>query len=168
MPGLICHHSPGTVIQLKIPAARVIQIPDNLTVNSYNILNQFFIRSIILHGFHPVKGHRKLRQKLCRRRNGLLCHCLFILKLLYKTEMLHKGMLFRNTNFANQIGIIHHGSLPMKWKPCFRLCMTHAINSPHKIQMPGCPSELSIGNHLIAKRLYFPNQLCNGFILNCL
>ena len=56
----------------------------------------------------------------------------------------------------------------MERKTGLRLLMSYSAESPHEIKMPGCSSELSIRNHMIAERFNLSNELGNALILHFL
>ena len=85
-------HSPGTVIELQVPAPLLIEGIDKLLISCHNILHQTLFTVINLEGSRTVHRENKLGKELCRSRNRLLGNGMFILKLLHKAEMLDEGM----------------------------------------------------------------------------
>ena len=150
MSASVCHHAPGTVIKLDISTSCIVQILDHFSICIYNILYQVCIGCVVFLRLHTVEWHCKLRKELSRRWHCLFCYCILIFKLFYELKMLYKWMLFGYADFSNQISIIDHSCFTMEWKTCLCRCMSDSIKSPHKIKMPGCTTEFTICNNMIA------------------
>ena len=143
------NRTPGTVIELKISASCVIKLSDYLLISLADILYQFFICGIKLSCTIDICRNNQLLEHLCRCRNRIFCHCIFIFKLLQKFEILHKRMCLC-LNLSNQISIIQNGKFCIELHTIAGMFMFHTLKSPHKIKMPERSPELSICNHMVA------------------
>ena len=77
-------------------------------------------------------------------------------------------MLSGQSEFPIDIGVIDHRRFTVKWKSGLCRFMSDSVECPHKIKMPGCPSEFPIRKNRVAKLLQLPDQLRDGLILNLL
>ena len=90
-------------------------------------------------------------KKLCRSRNRLLCLedilalGIQLLKLLYKQEILDKRMILAG-NLAGQLDRTLGCFLAMELVTMLQFDMLHAIESPHKVEMPIAATEFAIGD----------------------
>ena len=153
----IAEHAPGTVIQLQVAAPRRIQRADDRTIRSGNILNQLFIIRIDLLRLLSIILAVKLGQQLCRRRNGLLGNDPFFLKLLHKTEMLHKRMILA-ADLADHLDGSRRSFFPMEKISMIQFDLLDALKAPHEVQMPVTAAKLAIRDHQTACLLLFLDQ----------
>ena len=155
--------APGTVIQLDVSAACRIEIRDDFSISGYQICNKFLIIRINLSGILNIHRHYQLLEKLGRCRDGLLCYGILILQCLHKFVMLHKWMM-SHRNLSGQEGIINLGCLIVKRQSFFGGAVTHTVESPHEIQVPGSAAELTVGDHMVTSFLLLLHQVGDGCV----
>ena len=167
LPVIAIHnHSPGAVIQLDGTATGCINLLEEGAVSLSNILNQLGSVRIELAGILGILATEQFGKKLSRSRNRLLClEDIFaigiqLLKLLYKEEILDKRMILAG-NLAGQLDRTLGCLLAMKQVAMLQFDMLHAIESPHKVEMPIAAAELAIGDIRQAMRLLLTDDLSN-------
>ena len=144
------HAAPYTVIKLQVSAACGINLLYKFSVSFYHILRKSLFGSVNVQCGAKKLCTGEIRVKLPRGRDGLFCHGIIILQRLHKFEMLHKRMIFHR-NLSHHVCIVNHGSLCVKGGVSFhRFPVLHALEAPHKIQMPGGSAELTVCDHMIA------------------
>ena len=112
------------------------------------------------------KGHPELCQRLSRGGDCLFCYSLFVLQRLHIPKMIHKGMLTGQSDPAGHKSIIDHRRLSVEGKAGVRFLMADAVESPHKIQMPGSAAELAVSNNMVSGRFLLRHQFGNALILH--
>ena len=93
--GGVYANAPRAVIKLQVAAACVVELLDERPIDLCNVLKQLF--AVRVDFIRRLRVHREdhLLVELCRRRNGLLCDGVFVLKRLHKPEVLHKRVRTR-------------------------------------------------------------------------
>ena len=81
-------------------------------------------------------------------------------------KMIHKGMLTGQSDPAGHKSIIDHRRLSVEGKAGVRFLMADAVESPHKIQMPGSAAELAVSNNMVSGRFLLRHQFGNALILH--
>ena len=159
-------HAPGAVVQLQAAAAGHIGVLDKLPIGLSHILNEFFIIGIVLPGVPQGKRHYHLGQELGRCGNGKLGFHAFAGQVLYKAEVFQERMASFVRQFADEIGVVHHGLLSVEGEAGFGGLVPHAVKAPHKVQVPGLATELSVGNNLEAQVHLLVYKIPDGFIFH--
>ena len=67
---------------------------------------------------------------------------------------------------ASKISVVQHGTFPMEGQTLLRAAVTYAIKTPHKIQMPSSPAELTVRDNMIAGGLLLADQLTDCSIFH--
>ena len=67
---------------------------------------------------------------------------------------------------AGHKSIIDHRRLSVEGKAGVRFLMADAVESPHKIQMPGSAAELAVSNNMVSGRFLLRHQFGNALILH--
>lgn len=58
-------------------------------------------------------------------------------------------MLSGEADLSGDKGVVNHGCFAVKRQPGLGFLMTGALESPHKIQMPGGAAKLTVGDHMV-------------------
>ena len=162
----IRQHSPCAIVKLHIPAACIVQLMQYSNVSLCNVVHQRLGRTVKGLCVFSGKGHPELCQRLSRGGDCLFCYSLFVLQRLHIPKMIHKGMLTGQSDPAGHKSIIDHRRLSVEGKAGVRFLMADAVESPHKIQMPGSAAELAVSNNMVSGRFLLRHQFGNALILH--
>ena len=70
-----------------------------------------------------------------------------------------------HTDFAGKIGVVDHGGLTVEGQSLLRRAVAHALEAPHKVQVPRSAAELAVCNNMVSGGLLLRHQLPDRRVL---